>query len=88
MNLIKETIPLTTEKLEEYMGLLGRGEVDVDELKAGLKAIHGTTQIEGTMTPREFIDYLGVPLDQIDMSDELRKEFKAESEKIEKTRKL
>ena len=84
MNLIKETIPLTTEKLEEYMGMLGRDEIDVDELKAGLKAIHGTTQIEGAMTPREFIDYLGVPLDQIDMSDELRTEF----EKIEKTRKL
>jgi hypothetical protein len=88
MNLIKETIPLTTGKIEEYMGLLIRGEIDVDELKAGLKAIHGTTQIEGTMTPREFIDYLGIPLDQIEMSDELRKELRMEYEKIEKSRKL
>lgn len=70
-------IKLTSEKLEEYLGMLKRGEVDLDELTAGLIAVHGTTRIKGTMTPVEFLDYIGVPLDQIDMSDELRKEFEA-----------
>ena len=65
--------PLTKEKLEEYMTMLKRGDVDVDELTSGLKAIHGTTSVE--MTPVEFLEYLGVPIDQIEMPHELRMEF-------------
>lgn len=57
--------------------MLKRGEVDLDELEAGLIAIHGTTRIAGTMNPMEFLNYLGVSLDQIDMTDELRKELEA-----------
>ncbi len=72
---------LTKEQLEEYMGMLKRGEIDVDELKAGLKAVHGATSV-GPMTPREFIAYLGIPIDQITMSDELRKEFELELKKL------
>lgn len=68
---------LTKEKLEEYMIMLKQGEINVDELSAGLIAVHGTTRVEGEMTPMEFLDYLGVPLDQVEMSDELRIEFKA-----------
>lgn len=68
---------LTKEKLEEYMIMLKQGEINVDELSAGLIAVHGTTRVEGEMTPMEFLDYLGVPLDQVEMSDELRVEFKA-----------
>ena len=66
---------LTKEKLEKYVAMLKQGEIDVDEFTAGLIAIHGVTRVEGTMTPREFLDYLGIPLDQIEMSDELRKEL-------------
>ena len=67
--------PLTKEQLEEYMAMLKRGEIDLDELSSGLIAIHGTTRVEGTMTPVEFLEYLGVPLDEVEMSDELRMEF-------------
>ncbi len=84
MNLIKETIPLTTDKIEEYVGMLTRGEIDLDELMSGLIAVHGTTRIEGEMTPAEFIWHLGVPLDQIIMSDELMKEFRTELKKMKK----
>ncbi len=84
MNLIKETIPLTTGKIEEYMADLTRGNVDLDELMSGLIAVHGLMRIEGEMTPAEFIWHLGVPLNQIVMSDELMKEFRAEYEKIKK----
>ncbi|GAG05225.1 unnamed protein product, partial [marine sediment metagenome] len=73
---MKSKSTLTKEKLEEYMAMLKRGEIHVDELSAGLIAVHGTTRIEGEMTPMEFLDYLGVPLDQVEMSDELRMEFK------------
>jgi len=66
---------LTREKLEEYVAMLKQGEIDVNEFTAGLIAIHGVTRIESTMTPREFLDYLGIPLNQIEMSDELRKEL-------------
>lgn len=67
---------LTSEKLEEYLTMLKRGEIDLKELVAGLIAVHGATRIEGAMTPRQFLDYLrsmGLPLV---MSDELRREFK------------
>jgi len=66
---------LTKEKLEEYFAQLKRGEIELDELIAGLMAVHGATRIEGAMTPREFLDYLGISLDEIEMSDELRKEL-------------
>ena len=59
------------------MGMLKRGEVDLDELTAGLIAVHGATRVEGAMTPVEFVNYMksiGLPLE---MSDELRREFKA-----------
>uniref|UniRef100_A0A6M3MA35 Uncharacterized protein n=1 Tax=viral metagenome TaxID=1070528 RepID=A0A6M3MA35_9ZZZZ len=67
---------LTEEKFKEYLVQLKRGEIELDELIAGLMAVHGATRIEGAMTPREFLDYLGISIDQIDMSDELRKQFK------------
>lgn len=73
-----EPVKLTKEKLEEYAAQLKRGEVGFDELMSGLMAVHGATRVE--MTPEEFlesIESMGVPLDQIDMSDELRKEFEA-----------
>ena len=73
-----ETPALTKEKLEEYMAMLKRGEVDVNEVSAGLIAIYGATRVKGAMTPVEFLDYLGVSLDQVEMSDELRMEFKEE----------
>lgn len=70
-----DPVPITEEKLEEYVSMLKRGEVDLDEVTAGLIAVHGATRVE--MTQREFLDYLrstGLPLV---MSDELRKEFEA-----------
>ncbi len=70
-------LKLTTEKLEEYMDMLKRGEINTDELSVGLRTIHGMVRLEEAMTPMEFIDYLGVPLDQIEMSDGLRRELKA-----------
>lgn len=66
---------LIKEKLEEYMGQLKRGELEVDELTSGLIAVYGASRTE--MTTKEFLDFLdstGLPLD---MSDELRKEFEA-----------
>lgn len=66
---------LTKEKLEEYMAMLKRGEIDLDELTSGLIAVHGATRVEGAMTPVEFVSYMesmGLPLE---MSDELRMEF-------------
>ena len=68
-------IKLTKEKLEEYMRMLKHGDIELDELSAGLIAVHGTTRIKGAMTPKAFLDYIGIPLDQVEMSDELRKEF-------------
>jgi len=71
-------IKLTKGKLEEYMIMLKRGEIGLDELISGLMAIHGATRVE--MTPREFFEYVlsfGIPLDQVEMSDELRNEFEA-----------
>ncbi len=73
-----EPVKLTKEKLEEYAAQLKRGDVELDELMSGLMAVHGATRVE--MTREEFleaIESMGVPLDQIDMSDELRKEFEA-----------
>jgi len=74
---MKEHVSLTKEKLEEYVVQLKRGEIEIEELTSGLIAVHGATRVEGTMNPRAFLDYLGIPLDQINMSDELREQFKA-----------
>lgn len=70
------SIQLTKEKLEEYATMLERGEIKVDEFTSGLLAVHGATRVE--MNPGEFLNYLEsmCPLDQIEMSDELREEFK------------
>jgi len=72
---------LTKEKLEEYVAMLKRGEVELDEFMSGLIAIHGLTRVEdATMNPREFLEHIlsfRIPLDQIEMSDELRKQFEA-----------
>lgn len=75
---MKRIEELTKEKLEEYMGQLKHGKVELEELMSGLIAIHGATRVE--LTPREFLDHIlsfGIPLDQIEMSDELRKQFEA-----------
>lgn len=78
---MKRIEELTKEKLEEYVAMLNRGEVELDEFMSGLIAIHGVTRVEdATMNPREFLEHIlsfGIPLDQIEMSDELRKQFEA-----------
>lgn len=79
--------PLTKEKLEEYMAMLKRGELDLDELKSGLIAVHGATSIEGAMTPVEFLEYIGVSLDEVEMTDELRTEFMEEFMEIQRQKK-
>jgi len=71
---------LTRGKLEKYVAMLKRGEVELDEFMSGLIAVHGITRVEDvTMNPREFLEHIlsfGIPLDQIEMSDELRMEFR------------
>lgn len=74
-------VSLTKEKFEEYMAMLKQGKIDIAELKAGLIAVHGSIPIEGAMTPLEFLNFIGVPLDQVDMSDELRRELEEELRK-------
>ena len=78
---MKRSEELTKEKLEEYVAMLKRGEVELDEFMSGLIAIHGVTRVEDvTMNPREFLEHIlsfGMPLDQIEMSNELREQFKA-----------
>lgn len=68
------TTKLTKEKLEEYMGQLKRGEIDVEELTSGLIAVYGASRTE--MTTKEFLDFLGSTGLPLDMSDELREQFK------------
>ncbi|MBU0847073.1 hypothetical protein KKH23_07755 [Patescibacteria group bacterium] len=73
---------LTKEKLEEYVAQLKQGKIGLDELTAGLIAVHGAVRDE--MTPTEFFEHilsLEIPFNQIDMSDELRREFEAAKEK-------
>ena len=75
---MESQIKLTKEKLGEYVTQLELGEIELDELTAGLIAVHGAIRVE--MTPRKFFEYVlsfGIPFDQIDMPDELRKEFEA-----------
>jgi len=78
---MKRIEELTKEKLEEYAAQLKRGDVELDEFMSGLIAIHGVTRVEdATMNPREFLEHIlsfRIPLDQIEMSDELRKEFES-----------
>lgn len=74
MKLPRKKLELTREKLEEYAQQMKEGLLSVDEFMAGLIAVHGATRID-MESPQEFLKWLG-PLENIEMSDELREEFK------------
>ncbi len=67
---------LTREVLEDYARQIKEGSLTVDEFKAGLIAIYGCRTVE-VESPQDFLDFLGVPLEEIDMDDELRLEWSA-----------
>lgn len=65
---------LTREALEDYARQIKEGSLTVDEFKAGLIAVYGCRTVE-VESPREFLNFLGVSLEEIDMDDDVRRMF-------------